>query len=106
MSAMTLAEKADWYYQEYPIEIGLLVLFAIALLNYALGWNVNRSRAQTWLKTVEPVIKENFKLIGTDTLDEHENIEFEDNSAHEFPLLLGKRKNLEYANLNLIFEKR
>jgi hypothetical protein len=72
------------------------------MINYALGWSVNRSRANTWLAAVEPVIKENFSLIGTNNITKDEKIEFEDNSAHEFPLLLGKRKNMQYANLNLV----
>ena len=38
--------------------------------------------------------------------DKDFDLEFEDESAHEFPLLLGKRKNLQFANLNLVFEKR
>jgi len=65
-------------------------LFSVAAGNYILGRRINRNIADKWLKVVEPVIKENFKLIGTCTPGPDEPIEFEDNSAHEFPILLAK----------------
>jgi len=74
------------------------------LINYGIGRYVNANIAARWLQQIAPVIKANFLLIGTNPIDE--DIQFEDNSAHEYPLLLAKRKNMVFCNMNLALEKR
>jgi len=100
----SLRERATDHYHAFPIEIGLIILFLIFMFNYAIGRYVNANIADRWLKSITEVVKANFLLIGTDPIDE--GIQFEDNSAHEFPLLLAKRKNMFFCNINLALEKR
>ena len=73
------------------VEIGLILTFIIAGTNYFLGARLNRNHADKWLKLITPVVKDNFKVIGTNTPDPDKPILFEDNSAHEYPLMLAKR---------------
>jgi len=52
------------------------------------------------------VIKDNFELIGTSALTPDQPISFEDNTAHEYPLLCIKRQNLVYAKILFVMQKR
>lgn len=77
----------------------------LAACNYFAGRRQNTRHATLWLKAMQPIIKNNFARVGSvDNPAEEDDIVFEDHSSNEFPLLLGGRENLIYANLQLILE--
>ena len=97
-------------FERHQLELFLAFIFIVCVANYFIGTIMNRRHAQAWLTVVAPVVRRNFKHVGTQdiqlTSEGDEPIGFEDSSANEFPLLLNGRQNMIYANLNLVLAKR
>ena len=110
MEENEIAQETDWRvrwkkkFERYSVEFTLIFVLLISGAVYVTGRMMNEKIANRWLTSLKPVIAENFARVGTS--DDMSCIEFEDSSACEFPLLLGGRENLVYANLNLTLNKR
>ena len=42
----TLREKISFYFEKFPIELGLIMLFTLAGINYLIGASINQKKAR------------------------------------------------------------
>ena len=82
-----LRKKMKKYFERYTIEVLLLFIFSMLLCNMLAGRYANRRMATQWLTKMTPLIHHSFAKCGDQILQPGDELEFEQCSMNEFPLM-------------------